>query len=731
MATFTRNVLALVFCCLLSTSFVTKAQTTAVSNTSLPKAIALQILTAEDERRWDKTLEDLFNHPSPAVRKHALLAAGRIGDERAVARIATTLDKDKDHSVQAVAAFALGEIESVAAIDALIARLGSREPADVRARSVEALGKIAAAAPKTEETRTVAAKKAIMDVLAFQTGRRSVSDEAVILLGLTAALRARPDGAGKVIAEFLSHGDPRIRGDAANALARLRAKDGNEQLRKLLTSDPDPIVRANAARVLGATEDKASLASLLDSATGDRDLRVRVSAVRALTALKDPAAAERLITYAAVVSKPEASSQHTLGELLEIATAVGRLLQGTGNKTAIAWLNELVSSLGNTAPEIRIAQTRLSPEDYLKDLGADSTSAKRNVQKTMLTDSRAASALAQGLGEIAALPETTKDKAELSRRAVDVLRGMLEYRNSGLNINTLIAVHSEYAVPDVLRAYAAFKPSDLASTLRNQLKESDAVVRATAAELLGEMPPAPDNAQALVAALPTALQDQMLNDAALAIVEALAKQKTAATNEAIKTALKSDDHLIRRRAVAALKENGAGDFSNEIGLVQTRNGLTDYERALARSNKRVLATLKTNRGSFTVELLPAAAPLTVDNFVQLAKRGYFDSVMFHRVVQNFVIQGGDPRGDGNGGPGYSIRCEINMVPYARGAVGMALSGKDTGGSQWFVTHSPQPHLDGGYTVFGNVIDGMDVVDGVERGDTILAISISERPLSRK
>ena len=126
-----------------------------------------------------------------------------------------------------------------------------------------------------------------------------------------------------------------------------------------------------------------------------------------------------------------------------------------------------------------------------------------------------------------------------------------------------------------------------------------------------------------------------------------------------------------------------------------------------------------------MELLPEAAPLTVDNFVQLAQRDYFRNVTIHRVVPNFVIQDGDPRGDGNGGPGYTIRCEINQVAYDRAAVGMALSGKDTGGSQWFVTHSPQPHLDGGYTVFGRVVAGMDVVDKIVRGDVIQSIAIKQ------
>jgi cyclophilin family peptidyl-prolyl cis-trans isomerase len=99
-----------------------------------------------------------------------------------------------------------------------------------------------------------------------------------------------------------------------------------------------------------------------------------------------------------------------------------------------------------------------------------------------------------------------------------------------------------------------------------------------------------------------------------------------------------------------------------------------------------------------------------------------------RVVPNFVIQGGDPRNDMNGGPGYAIRDEINLQKYTRGAVGMALSGPDTGGSQFFITHSPQPHLDGGYTIFGRVYDGMTgVVDQTERGDRVLTITIDEHP----
>jgi len=277
-----------------------------------------------------------------------------------------------------------------------------------------------------------------------------------------------------------------------------------------------------------------------------------------------------------------------------------------------------------------------------------------------------------------------------------------------------------------MRAYAAFKPTDLSDVLRKQLADADVIVRATAAELLGEQPPNETNTRGLVAALPSALNDHDLNDAALAILDALGKQKSKEANDAINTALDSSDHLIRRRAVALLKANGVGDFSNRIGTVKTRYTDADYRRALARSGKKVTATVVTNKGAFVIEFLPEDAPLTVDNFIQLARKGYFNGQSIPRVVPNFVVQAGDPRGDQNGGPGYQIRCEVNEVPYERGAVGMALSGKDTGGSQWFVTHSPQPHLDGGYTVFGRVIRGMDVVDNIARGDVIRRMIISER-----
>ena len=134
------------------------------------------------------------------------------------------------------------------------------------------------------------------------------------------------------------------------------------------------------------------------------------------------------------------------------------------------------------------------------------------------------------------------------------------------------------------------------------------------------------------------------------------------------------------------------------------------------------ATIETDRGTLVVTLYGADAPITVANFLRLVDRRYFDGSRWHRVVPNFVIQDGDPRGDGNGGPGTVIRDEINRWRYDRGVLGMALSGPDTGGSQFFLTLSPQPHLDGRYTVFGKLVSGFDALDRIVQGDRIRRIT---------
>jgi cyclophilin family peptidyl-prolyl cis-trans isomerase len=162
--------------------------------------------------------------------------------------------------------------------------------------------------------------------------------------------------------------------------------------------------------------------------------------------------------------------------------------------------------------------------------------------------------------------------------------------------------------------------------------------------------------------------------------------------------------------------------------IATGRTLADY-RAVARryllparhGTPGPRVTIETERGPVVVELLPGEAPLTVTAFLSLVDRRYFDGSTWHRVVPNFVVQDGDPRGDGWGGPGFALRDEVNSMRYETGTVGMALSGPDTGGSQFFITHSRQPHLDGTYTVFGRVVSGLVALDAIGQGDRIGSI----------
>lgn len=139
------------------------------------------------------------------------------------------------------------------------------------------------------------------------------------------------------------------------------------------------------------------------------------------------------------------------------------------------------------------------------------------------------------------------------------------------------------------------------------------------------------------------------------------------------------------------------------------------------------ALLQTSRGDIELELYPQYAPLTVNNFVFLSRQGFYDGVTFHRVIQDFVIQGGDPTGSGRGGPGYRFADEVqnNPLKHEKGVISMANAGPNTNGSQFFITHSPQPHLNGKHTVFGKVIKGQEVVDAIQQGDPIIKVTITE------
>jgi cyclophilin family peptidyl-prolyl cis-trans isomerase/HEAT repeat protein len=723
--------------------FIVAGSFSSVVLAQLPPQTLLPIVKAEDARRYDKTLAVLLKSADPLIRVRAALAAGRIGDESAVSALQSLLENDADPQVRAMAAFALGEIESINAADVVLKALADDKNAGaVRARLTEAAGKIAAANAKHEKAKGLG--EAILNILEIEERRVGEQSREVILLGLTAILRARPEKGDLIAAKFLTSPDARTRADAGNTLTRLRSKNFNPALRAMLRADDDASARANAARALGAAEDKEAAGLLLEAALEDEDGRVRVSAIRSLGSLKDKSAADRLLARGEILlagfQKSKFKNAFEKSELLELAATLSRILSLTNDERTIDFLQRLRVADKFTSPETETALARVAPKTYVDSLSED----------VFGDDWRASAAVFQGLGELAAL-ETNRETEEPKLKARLLLVRLIGawVNSEPKNKKSL----ESYAIPDLVRAFAAFKSANTSGIFRPMMEiEPDVMIRAALVDVLGDQPPNGENVGLLKKAFETAyLADKDYNDATLAILDALFKLDKKELLPTLLIAVNSKDYLVRKKAFDLLKDdayknsepvkialekftaarkNRVLPFSggSKLGVVLNTNA--DYLRAVSRKNGTVKAVFTTEKGAFTIDLAPEDAPLTVDNFVRLARADYFNGVAVHRVVPNFVMQDGDPRGDGNGGPGWQIRCEVNPLPYDRGAVGMALSGKDTGGSQWFVTHSPQPHLDGGYTVFGRVGEtDMKTVDQIVRGDKIVSVKIVENAAS--
>ena len=732
----------------------------------VPVNVGIQILKSEDARRYDKSLEALLSSPNLQVRIRAALAAGRIGDEAALPALTALLEKEQSVQVREMAAFAIGEVESIKAADAILKSLGTGTVAGensppkftesartftrlagtekatepiVIARLLEAAGKIAAANASDPKSKELGG--AIVQTLETELKKPSTPSTDVIRLGLTAVLRSRPAGSEETVRRFLAFTDPNVVADALNTLARLRAKNANRDARDLLETHVHAVVRANAARVLGAADDKEAVDILIKAAMSDSDSRVRVAAIRSLGAIKVAKSAEPLLARGEALLETYKKNLKPnfipveQNEFIEVSNAIGQVLAKTGNARAIALFRAFakVDNFKTTEPYVaRVKVGGIRPGAGLAD-GAPAPTTYRQY-----------STLSQMVGELASYEPESDEAKKIKGEAPERLRVLL---NAFLGADPKTEPDAVKAAPDALQAFARFKTADLGDIARTALKNPDVQTRAAAAGVIADLPYSKENFDALAKALDYSIMNDFgSNDATLAMMDAIVKLDKKNAPAAFDLAAGSLDHLVRAKVLELIRSDEfkapnslPEQFRNldmdhmrfvrphagkGTKLGQVLNTDVDYRRALSRKNGTVSAVFTTEKGNFTIDFLPEDAPLTVDNFVKLARAGYFNGLEVHRVVPNFVMQDGDPRGDGNGGPGWSIRCEMNMVPYERGAVGMALSGKDTGGSQWFVTHSPQPHLDGGYTVFGKVNEtGMKVVDNIVRGDKIISVRI--------
>ncbi|MFZ5623163.1 MAG: peptidylprolyl isomerase [Gemmatimonadota bacterium] len=615
------------------------------------------------------------------VRRTAAMTAGRIGDRRAAPLLVRAL-ADADTGVQANALFALGLLRDTSAISAIAARVAHGGGKSAIVEGVTALARIGGSEVarlfgELLEAEPSAQWGEMQRELALQAWR--LGAEAPV--GALRRLAASPD------VEF--------RWRAIYALARLRAAPaGPEFLRA--ADDADIRVRSFAVRGLSkAVSDAAQLPrdavlAVLRRRLADPDAGVRITAMQVAA------------THGAGVMPADAVLPLLRDPMPNVRVQAAATLGAIGSPEAAAALREVLrrGDRFGVEREALLGLARSDRAGFAAHEGAWASS----------EDWRRRAAVAQGW-MIAKLPEFAArflDDPD-GRVVATALQGLAE---------------QQHATDPMLVAGA-----------RRLLTHADAVVRATAATILARAADTGDVAP-LGAAYRRALADSF-PDAALAALEALkaiaaASDSTRALveREFAANASRPEDYLLRRWANEqwpALAARWGPTWPAATG-----RSLEDYRTLVRRyvvgpaAARRPRVVIETeDAGTVRVELFGDEAPLTVANFLGLVGRHFFDGNRWHRVVPNFVVQDGDPRGDGNGGPGGAIRDELNRRRYDTGVLGMALSGPDTGASQWFITLSPQPHLDGTYTVFGRVLGEPLALWSITQGDRIRTIRRQE------
>lgn len=622
-------------------------------------------------------LRRLVSDPDAGVRRRAALAVGRVRLHEGITTL-TPLLSDPDADVRASAAFSLGVIGHADAAAPLRAALADDAPM-VRGRAAEGLGLIAAQMGGDRQVwaswaQEIAASAAgcgvvLAPIAPDDEGAQPPPVQACRLAVLALArLRHFPSLAAVVIGE---DGRPvSAWWPVGYALQRINDPAAVPALLHLARTSGVYSV-AFALRGLGAHADALPVARRF-AADDAADARVRVAAIRVLGQSGSTADVDALIELLRVRGQ-------SASVILEVLAALGR----TGDQRAFDYLVDRFTDSRATIRAAAIAATaRLSPDGFL-----------------------------------AVISSLAPDRDWTVRAAVATALGGLEPDRVRAALLEMTDDQDQRVRGPALEALAAVGAPDLAARVLAALQTPDFAVRATAARLVGRLEPE-GALPALVAAYERGLSDAA-NDARMAALTAADAIGGEQADALLRTALSDPEWAVRLRAGELL--GASADATRPAPLRYPADFFAS--NAFLRPEYSPVALVETRQGVIEIELNVVDAPLTTKNFIDLARAGFYNGLRVHRLIPNFVVQTGDPRGDGTGGPGYAIVDELSAQPFVRGTVGMALSTADTGGSQFFITHSPQPHLDGRYTVFGRVVKGMDLVDAITLGDTIERIRI--------
>lgn len=653
---------------------------------AIVEAIA-PLLQAEDARQWaQSTLEAATLSPEPIVRRTAAISIGRIGDLRGTALLLPML-QDRDSTIHATVAFALGLLRDTAAVAPLIAQLTAMPTPTIETAEeiVTALAKIGGPAAAEMVARVL-----------NNTANLSVTGAGDVLVR-HAALDSWRLGAASPSRQLMAlaeSSDDELRWRAIFSLGQIGAPAAGPTFLGAL-QDQHPTVRMYAARALTARYsataglEPGSVVQLLGRAARDENAGVRINALRSLATYGRPEAADEVI---AELSDPVFNVQ------VEAARALGQ----SGGPVAVAQLSRVVREGKGTfalRQEALLGLARISADSF-RSLSADWTTSPRWPERATA---------AEGWGWVAPGPDVSHPDFFTDpdgRVAAAALEGWFE---------------------------AVDGPNpQLLATARGLLNHPDVGVRTLAAEAMARAPVADDIAP-LKAAYERADGDSV-PDAAIGALLALRTLASLSDQDAdavsrnfLARTPRPSNYVVHLWAEAAWP--AASSRWGPAFPIETHRTLQDYREIAQRfvaspesPDAHPHIYIETDqRDVIEVELFGPEAPLTVVNFLTLLDRRFFDKGRWSRVIPALIARDGDPRGDGWGGPGYAIRDEINQRRFDGYQLAMALSGSDTGGSQFFLTLGGQPQLDGRYTIFGRVVGAPGALLRVTEGAAIRLI----------
>ncbi|MBU0755454.1 MAG: HEAT repeat domain-containing protein [Planctomycetes bacterium] len=652
------------------------------------------ISTREDQRVEAEEIFPYLEYDHTMVRLRAALALARLRSHEAVEFIEGQLNRERDQRVSETLLFALGQIGSDRASDTVLKFFASRIEG-VRAAAVEAAGKIG------DGTLT----NMILDRLREDRSAQ-VRAEACIALFRMGAKRY----------------EDRPELDAETVEKR------RSTLENALLNDENPGVRWRAAYALAGFEDPLSSASLRRALLHDEDLWVRVFSARGLRAVENKPATQKALSEACEVARRR-------GDWQVVVEAISALGNYDDLETA-AFLIDYLLPKPDTNFHVRAAAARTlgrfasGGETIVKAIIRATTDQSRTVVAEAIVALGTLGGMSLALRDSALelLEKTSENNDRFIRMKTVKAAGMMGL--DGLDI-LLDLAHDESVRVRCCALEALSDPifsverDALISAAEEAVALDDLSLRYTGAVLLkelGALPSIPLLRTAYHRSLfPEMAESRLKIIEALETLAALAAQAGDPVDDAIfHEAVNDEDFHVREAASRALASL-SGELIKAAPITFKRQVTPRVGIDYMNGQTNPVAQFITEKGEFWIELFKEDAPTHVLNFIQLARSGFYNKLTFHRVVSNFVVQGLDPRGDGWGFNDIHLRDEINRRKFLQGYLGMPNSGRDTGGCQIFITHCPTPHLDGNYTVFGRVIDGMEVVDHLEEGDQVLQI----------